>query len=234
MTDREALIAAVCESPDDDTPRLIFADWCEEHGEPERAEFVRLQIELARADYSLCTFPITLCNVNTFQQWAHAASCPVGRLRRRERELWPSSPVKFKEWFGGWLAGSVLSRGFIESVSCSWADFLAHGKELLRQPLQRVLLTGMLPMVHVIKNRITFEGGLKGALLGEDTFACDEFPGVTFEIPRATPAEFARITGQLMYDAIRDEYSRRMMVDGEVLVRAPSNYNYAAAISDGR
>jgi uncharacterized protein (TIGR02996 family) len=34
MNDREALLRAVCENPDDDTPRLVFADWLEEHGEP--------------------------------------------------------------------------------------------------------------------------------------------------------------------------------------------------------
>jgi len=44
MTEREALLRAVCENPDDDTPRLVFADWLEEHGEEARAEFIRVQI----------------------------------------------------------------------------------------------------------------------------------------------------------------------------------------------
>jgi uncharacterized protein (TIGR02996 family) len=34
--------------PDDDTPRLIFADWLEEHGDSARAEFIRVQLERAR------------------------------------------------------------------------------------------------------------------------------------------------------------------------------------------
>src|SRR5262245_36776173 len=34
--------------PDDDVPRLIYADWLEEHGDPLRAEFIRAQCELAR------------------------------------------------------------------------------------------------------------------------------------------------------------------------------------------
>jgi uncharacterized protein (TIGR02996 family) len=46
MTERDALLAAVCEQPDDDTPRLVFADWLQENGEEARAEFIRLQIEL--------------------------------------------------------------------------------------------------------------------------------------------------------------------------------------------
>lgn len=48
MTEREALLRAVCEFPDDDTPRLVFADWLQEHGEEERAEFIRVQIEQTR------------------------------------------------------------------------------------------------------------------------------------------------------------------------------------------
>lgn len=48
MTDHDALVRAVCEFPDDDTPRLVYADFLEEHGEPDRAAFVRAQVELAR------------------------------------------------------------------------------------------------------------------------------------------------------------------------------------------
>jgi uncharacterized protein (TIGR02996 family) len=50
MTQRDALLRAVCDNPDDDLPRLVFADWCDENGEPERAEFIRTQIELRKAD----------------------------------------------------------------------------------------------------------------------------------------------------------------------------------------
>src|SRR5947209_17245936 len=46
--DRAAFLRAIDESPDDNLPRLIYADWLEEHGEPERAEFIRVQCELAR------------------------------------------------------------------------------------------------------------------------------------------------------------------------------------------
>ncbi len=48
MSDRDALLAAICAQPDEDTPRLVFADWCEEYGEPARAAFIRAQVELAR------------------------------------------------------------------------------------------------------------------------------------------------------------------------------------------
>ncbi len=42
-----ALLTAVLDDYDDDLPRLALADFWEEHGQPERAEFVRVQVALA-------------------------------------------------------------------------------------------------------------------------------------------------------------------------------------------
>lgn len=43
MSDEDALLAAIAAHPDEDTPRLMFADWLDEHDRPLRAEFIRLQ-----------------------------------------------------------------------------------------------------------------------------------------------------------------------------------------------
>jgi len=48
MSDRVALLAAICAAPDDDTPRLVFADWLDEHNEAKRAARIRADIELHR------------------------------------------------------------------------------------------------------------------------------------------------------------------------------------------
>src|SRR5437763_14959052 len=42
MADRDAFLRAIWDRPHDDAPRLIYADWLDEHGDPERAEFIRL------------------------------------------------------------------------------------------------------------------------------------------------------------------------------------------------
>ena len=47
MLEADAFLATILENPDDDAPRLVFADWLDEHGDSERAEFIRVQIELA-------------------------------------------------------------------------------------------------------------------------------------------------------------------------------------------
>jgi uncharacterized protein (TIGR02996 family) len=46
----DAFLQDICENPEDDTPRLIYADWLEDNGTAEdlaRAEFIRAQIERA-------------------------------------------------------------------------------------------------------------------------------------------------------------------------------------------
>ncbi|MBA3541481.1 MAG: TIGR02996 domain-containing protein [Deltaproteobacteria bacterium] len=70
--DERDLIAAVAEAPDDDAPRLVYADWLMERGDP-RGELVALQCALARADAADELLP-----------WSTNASTP-----RRRR--WPSA-----------------------------------------------------------------------------------------------------------------------------------------------
>src|SRR5947209_1070483 len=48
MSPEESFLHAVLEAPDDDTPRLVYADWLDDHGEHDRAEFIRVRIDLAR------------------------------------------------------------------------------------------------------------------------------------------------------------------------------------------
>ena len=45
----DALYRAICTHPDEDTPRLAFADLVEEEGDALRARFIRTQVALARA-----------------------------------------------------------------------------------------------------------------------------------------------------------------------------------------
>src|SRR5207248_690173 len=52
MAKQEAFLRAIAANPDDDAPRLIFADWLEENGDPERAEFIRTQCALASSNLS--------------------------------------------------------------------------------------------------------------------------------------------------------------------------------------
>jgi uncharacterized protein (TIGR02996 family) len=48
MSEKEPFVQEILANPDDDAPRLVFADWLEERGDPDetaRAEFIRVQVE---------------------------------------------------------------------------------------------------------------------------------------------------------------------------------------------
>jgi uncharacterized protein (TIGR02996 family) len=48
MSSPAPFLAAIASNPDDDLPRLVYADWLDEHDQPDRAEFIRLQCHSAR------------------------------------------------------------------------------------------------------------------------------------------------------------------------------------------
>lgn len=53
MNTYESLYKAILRHPEEDTPRLMYADWLDENDQPERAEFIRLQVALAWPDSQL-------------------------------------------------------------------------------------------------------------------------------------------------------------------------------------
>ena len=50
MNTDTAFIQAILASPEDRAVRLVYADWLEDNGDPERAEFIRAQCRLARME----------------------------------------------------------------------------------------------------------------------------------------------------------------------------------------
>lgn len=81
MGERDAMLMAVLASPADDLPRLVYADWLDEQGEADRAEFVRVQCRIATLNAELMS-----------DEDCDATNCPGcgerRELQRRERELW--------------------------------------------------------------------------------------------------------------------------------------------------
>jgi uncharacterized protein (TIGR02996 family) len=122
MTDGEALFAAILAEPDEDTPRLVYADWLDENDDPARAEFIRVQVAMARA--------------------------PTDALRAREAAL---LALHGEEWLaplkargepldGG--AGGQFRRGFVEVVWMTAAGFLDKARALFEQaPVRELRVT---------------------------------------------------------------------------------------------
>lgn len=52
MSDDElALLRGAATNPDEDLPRLVYADWLDDHGRHDQAAFVRLQVRRSRLDF---------------------------------------------------------------------------------------------------------------------------------------------------------------------------------------
>ena len=52
LIEREAFLRAIFADPDNDMPRLVFADWLDDQGESDWAELIRLQCEIANKQQS--------------------------------------------------------------------------------------------------------------------------------------------------------------------------------------
>jgi uncharacterized protein (TIGR02996 family) len=130
MSSEEAFLADICQHPADDAPRLVFADWLDDQGRAEQAEFIRVQCELARMDAGDPRWP---------------------GLRAREHQLLARNG---KGWAGRWLRKSVprarecatwgFRRGMVETVAVSPETLLRLGEELVvRFAIRQVRLVGL-------------------------------------------------------------------------------------------
>ncbi len=141
MNDQLALLKAIIMNPKEDSLRLIYADWLQEHGEEDRAEFIRIQVQLANTNPAVLEM-VAGCPNHT---WEAKEYYITKELRRRERELLEK---KRSQWVpelhdACWMVnslkvvghGSVIvcdfNRGFISYIQCSAEDFLRHADQLV-------------------------------------------------------------------------------------------------------
>jgi uncharacterized protein (TIGR02996 family) len=164
MGDGELLLRAVIASPDEDTPRLVYADWLQENGQDERAEFIRVQCELSQpseligreyalkrreweilgrdwsnADTWFCGDIFKLSNISDGPQ-LHVRPADAPENAAREMRLHTA------RGFAHYAARDMrlhTARGFVHSVTCNAADWLKHADAILsKHPVREVTLTG--------------------------------------------------------------------------------------------
>src|SRR5262245_23483911 len=121
LTHEGAFLADICEHPDEDAPRLVYADWLDDHGQPDRAEFIRVQCERARLP---------------------EGDDRRGGLAAREERLLLGHEAAWRAGLPA-LDGVTwgdFGRGFVEAVFiASVEDFLRHAETLFAAaPVSRV------------------------------------------------------------------------------------------------
>lgn len=160
MTDGDALLAAVIAHPDEDTPRLVYADWLDENAGPHGCDSCKGHGRVYSPDYEE-SHPCGLCcGLGTvydhraaqaeFIRWQIGVGVAFmrdteGRWRydRRRVGLVPDGCWQQLNHFLGEPIPRpfVVRRGFLDEVACTAADWRTHGGTLCREyPIERVTL----------------------------------------------------------------------------------------------
>src|SRR5262249_47580355 len=106
-----AFLDDVVAHPEDDGPRLVFADWLDDHAQPHRAEFIRLQCRLASMDeYDPERLPLEQREADLLAVRGAGGPPPV--------PTWAQvNPYAFR-------------RGFLDRISVTATDLLKRGAGL--------------------------------------------------------------------------------------------------------
>jgi uncharacterized protein (TIGR02996 family) len=156
----ETFLADILANPEDDTPRLVYADWLDEHGAEERADLIRVQCELGpRPLVHICSYssPCHRCSLlqrqyqllaKEYQLLAKDSLYPakgLGLIPRQYRPEWVPSLQDALPWdMGGW----TWRRGFVEEIACTCQAWLKHGPLWIGEyPLMEVRLLGREPVL---------------------------------------------------------------------------------------
>jgi uncharacterized protein (TIGR02996 family) len=111
----DVFLEAILENPDDDTPRLIYADWLEERGDlasAARAEFIRVQCALTKR---------------------HPPDPRHALLKQREEELIDQNSWIWARPIRRLVRCWTFRRGFIEEVTMEPSQFCACADRLFRR-----------------------------------------------------------------------------------------------------
>lgn len=144
-TTEQALLRAILDTPADDAPRLIYADWLEENGQPERAEFIRVQCELARIPAE------DLAETNFWEGQLSdgpARYFPIAKLLRKSRKKGIFVKVSRGLHVGNErpLIECIFHRGFSSEIRCTLGEWLQHGPRIVAEhPVEWVRLTDFRP-----------------------------------------------------------------------------------------
>jgi uncharacterized protein (TIGR02996 family) len=149
MTHDDAFFQAIIENPDDDTPRLVYADWLEEHGQPDRATFIRVQCALA--------------HLPDDAPQRKGLEAREGELLGAHRAEW-ERPLR--RLLPGMVANIHFRRGFVEKAFVESRAFRVHAEELFRlAPLRHLGLYMTGSRVAPFPN-LAFVNRLVGQLAG--------------------------------------------------------------------
>jgi uncharacterized protein (TIGR02996 family) len=148
FTDEQPFLDAIFARYADDRPRLVYADYLDDRGQPERAELVRVQLALARLSADDPRRP---------------------PLVDRQHELLNRNRTAWTAHLAGLVASIDFRRGVPDSVSVDTATFLAHGEALFeRLRVRRLRLLDPAPVMEKLSRSPLLSRVLELDLCGAD------------------------------------------------------------------
>jgi uncharacterized protein (TIGR02996 family) len=137
----EEFVPGILAEPDDDTPRLIYADWLEERGDP-RGEFIRVQCEMAALLKPQAPWPGMYGDAHLAPRERVRSRRELPRYRKlfsRQLELMLAHSKRWVAPLGSAITGVRFERGFVERGSITAASFLQHASHWYRcTPLRQL------------------------------------------------------------------------------------------------
>jgi uncharacterized protein (TIGR02996 family) len=184
-SEREALYAAVLAEPEADAPRLVYADWLEEHprGEADtaRAHFIRLEIEAENGpDDSPEREPL---------------ESAAAKLYNRFGTAWDHELPTWDEWYDSALR---YRRGFPHELKTNFRKLFLSGGRLFQEAPIRSLVVGShrnmatwnAGLLQAVGSELPDVGGLRELWIGPNVHLGGSSEGVrnTFQVATKYPS----------------------------------------------
>jgi uncharacterized protein (TIGR02996 family) len=159
-----AFLRSIKEHPEDDTPRLVYADWLDEQGDADRAEFIRVQCELERGPDDARVPELRKRARELEKRYARRWLPPtlLAWNGKKGEQLKKWTAKEYTEWSSRQVAEWSFRRGFVDAVVLRrplWAGLVREAAAALAlEPLRGLTLDchlNRLPLPEVLAELAT-------------------------------------------------------------------------------
>ncbi len=196
MSDEERLLAAIVDAPDDDAPRLVYADWLQSRSDP-RGEFIQLQCQLAAAPDDERRRAIKIVENKLFAAHGAAWIAPLREVVLAANEL---IPHKF-EFSRGFVEEAQLTLDCVPRLAALWEraplirSLRLSPKSLFEMPIKQPKLESVfdapqLARLHTLELHLAGAGNAGARAIARASMRC----GLrVLEVRRSVWGEAARM-----------------------------------------
>ncbi len=226
MNDQQTILQAILADPSDDLPRLAYADYCEEHDDPGRAELIRIQLQmhLLSSDHECGQCRAARMGghhtngpCHCTKEWKKLRGRHLGLLTTENISKWlnpmPNTHGGFVERNGkqyGWTfkgkpggqpkVYATFDRGFVSKLICNGDDWVTYADSITQQqPIEQVMHLPNAP--KMVTKYIMPSGAVKWYLENRQAEQCgvDPMTSESIKVPFYRDNPLGRVLVHLLY-----------------------------------